>query len=396
MTPRSFVRQARVVFWKELKDSSRDRRAILAVLLGVLIGPAVIAFVVDRVADRERRAEAVRIPVVGSAHAPALVGWLRSQFGVEVTDGPADAEHSVRNGDEALVLIVPDDFADRFRAGKPAPVQVVSDGSRDDTRPEVQRVLELLQQYGAEIGALRLIARGVSPAVLTPIQIDAVEVSTAQQRAAAILNFLGLFMLLSALSGGMQLATDSTAGERERGSLEPLLVNPVPRGALVAGKWLAASLASFVAVALTMAFCVLLLKSVLAPDIGVRIALGAPQYLTMFVAALSICPLAAALQACVGTYSRSFKEAQSYMGILMTLPVMAIGVIGAIYPFARDGWLYAVPMLSQYLLVTGVIGGDEPGFAAFTLSTTTSLAGAALMVWTMTRLFRSERIVFGR
>ena len=174
MTPRSFVRQARVVFWKELKDSSRDRRAILAVLLGVLIGPAVIAFVVDRVADRERRAEAVRIPVVGSAHAPALVGWLRSQFGVEVTDGPADAEHSVRNGDEALVLIVPDDFADRFRAGKPAPVQVVSDGSRDDTRPEVQRVLELLQQYGAEIGALRLIARGVSPAVLTPIQIDAV------------------------------------------------------------------------------------------------------------------------------------------------------------------------------------------------------------------------------
>ena len=392
----AFLRQTRVVFWKELKDSSRDRRAVFAIVLGVLVGPAVIAFMVDRIADRERQAEQVRIPVVGAEHAPAFVDWLRSQAGVEVAAGPSDPERSVREGNDDLVVVIPKEFASRFRASQSAAVKVVSDGSRDSTQPQVRRVMELLQQYSSEIGAFRLVVRGISPEVVATLRVEPIEVSTAQQRAATILNFLGLFMLLSALSGGMQLATDSTAGERERGSLEPLLVNPVRRGALVAGKWLAATAASLIAVGLTMGFCVVLLKLVLAPDMGIRVSLGPPQLLVMIIAALSVCPLSAALQACVGTYSRSFKEAQSYMGILMTLPVTAIGVVGAIYPMNSQGWMYAIPLLSQYMLVKSVIGGQAPGAYAFITTTVVSLGLAALMLGLMTRLFRNERIIFGR
>ena len=97
----------------------------------------------------------------------------------------------------------------------------------------------LLQRYNGEIGSLRLIARGISPAVATPLQIEDVEVSSAQQRAAQILGFIPLFVMIAAFTGAMPIATDSTAGERERGSLEALLVNPAPRGAIAAGKWLA-------------------------------------------------------------------------------------------------------------------------------------------------------------
>ena len=391
-----FLRQVLVVFRKELRDSSRDRRAILAIVIGVLVGPAVIGFMVNQLTGRQRQAEHIRIPVVGAANAPAFVGWLRAQWGVTVVDGPSDFERAVRDGDEDVVLVIADDFAERFRESRAAPVSLVSDGSRDSATPQVKRVRDLLLHYSSEIAALRLVAHGVSPAVVTTIDVHEVEVSTAQQRAANILNFLGLFMLMSALTGGVQLATDSTAGERERGSLEPLLINPVPRGALVGGKWLAASAASLIAVILSMGICAALLKLVLAPDIGVRIPLGPTQLGTILLAALSACPLASALQMFVGTYSRSFKEAQSYIGILMTLPVMAIAIVGVMFPLRNELWMYAIPLLSQYTMVTSAIGGTAPDPLAFVIATDVSLIAAVLLVVWTTRLFRNERIVFGR
>jgi sodium transport system permease protein len=392
----TFLRQLFVVFRKELRDSARDRRAILAIVISVLVGPAVIGFMVNRLADRQRQAEQIVIPVVGAANAPALVDWLRAQWGVTVMDGPRNPEEAVRDGTLDLVLVIPSDFAERFRTSRAAPVRLVSDSSRESAAPQVRRVKELLGAYSGQMGALRLVAHGVSPQVVTAVRVDDIEVSTAQQRAATLLNFLGLFMLMSALTGGMQVATDSTAGERERGSLEPLLVNPVPRGALVGGKWLAATAASLLAVTLTMTFCFGLLKLELGPDIGVRIALGPAQVLTIAFAAVSVCPLSAALQLFVGTYSRSFKEAQSYIGILMTLPVMTIGILGAIYPIKNELWAYAVPLLSQYTLVTNVIGGTTPGILSHVLTSGVSLAAAVLFVIFTTRLFRSERIIFGR
>lgn len=397
MTGVSPVRQLLVVFRKELTDSSRDRRALFAILFGVLVGPAVIAFMVDRIAERQRQAEDVRIPVTGADRAPALVEWLASQPGVEIAPGPADAERAVRDGDQDVVVVVTDEFAARFRVSRAAEVWIVSDGSRESARPQVARVAELLQRYSAEVGALRLVARGIAPEAAATLRVRDVDVSTPEGRAAAILNFLGMFMLLSALTGGLQLATDSTAGERERGSLEPLLVNPAPRGVLVAGKWLAATVASLVAVLLTMGVSVLLLKRVLAPDIGIRLGLGPLQLATMVVAALSLAPLSAALQIAIGTYSRSFKEAQSYTGVLMTLPVTVIGLLGAIYPLSGQPWMYAVPLLSHYLLVTKVMSGALQDRAlAFLATTAVSLAVTALMLAVTTRMFRNERIVFGR
>lgn len=391
-----YLRQTFIVLAKELRDSSRDRRAIFAVVFGVLVGPAVIVLMVHFIAERQRKAEEIRIPVVGATHAPALVSWLNRQPGVRTTEGPADPEHAVRDGDEAVVLVISDEFAERFRSSRSATVDLVLDSSRDDARPEVTRVRELLQLYNSEMGALRLIVRGVSPEVASTLRVREIEVSTPAQRAAIILNFLGLFMLISALSGSMQLASDTTAGERERGSLEPLLVNPVPRGALVMGKWLAATTASAIAVALTMAFSVVLLKRVVAPDATIRVILGWPQYVTMIVAALTLCPLASALQAAVGTFSRSFKEAQSYMGILMTVPLMAIGLVGALFPLTGQSWVFAVPLLSQYMLVTRAIAGDAPGAMPFMLSAVVSWLLIATLLMLMTRLFRSERIIFGK
>src|SRR5262245_60446400 len=358
------ARQALIVCRKELKDSLRDRRALSSIVFSVVIGPVLVGFMMNRLADQQREAESVRIPIVGLKRAPTLVNWLNQQSGVRVVEGPVDAEKAVREQREAVVIIVPDDFADRFRASRPAPIQLISDSSRNDVQASVQRVQLLLQQYASEIGSLRLIMRGVSPAAVRPLEVEQIEVSTAQERAAQILTFIPMFIMVAGFVGGMQIATDSTAGERERGSLEPLLVNPAPRVAFVTGKWMAATLAAIASVLLTTMLCAQLTQLLRLEDMGIRLEMGPRHIGPILLAAAPLCLFTAALQAAVATLARSFKEAQTYMGVLILAPMLP-GIIATLYPIGNAAYMYAIPMLGPYVLLTGVLGGRLPEATAF-------------------------------
>lgn len=395
MTIGRSLRQIGIVIRKEIKDSLRDRRALWSIVFSVSIGPVIIGFMMNRVADRQREAEQVRVPVVGMQYAPALVDWLRQQSGVRIVEGPKNPEEAVRNQEEELALIIPKDFAQTFSESKPAILQIVADSSRNDARPTVERVRRLLQQYGAEIGSLRLIARGVSPAASQPIVLEDIEVSTAQQRAAQILTFIPMFIIMAGFVGGMQIATDSTAGERERGSLEPLLVNPAPRLVFVGGKWLAAALAAIASTALTTVLCAILPRFLPLEEMGIRFGIGPEHVLGIVGAALPMCLFSSALQSAVATLARSFKEAQSYMGVLVLMPMIP-GVLGALYPLGNAPWMYAMPMLGPYVLLTNVLGGQTPAINAFLISAGISIVAAAILVRITAALFESERIIFGR
>lgn len=389
------VRQALVVLRKELTDSLRDGRALFSIGFTIVLGPLLIGFMMNRVAERQREADRIRIPIAGQEHAGALVEWLRQQSGVDVVGAPADPEAAVRDGREDVVLIVPDDYVERFRASRPARVKIVADSSRNTARPTIERVRRLLQAYSAQIGSLRLIARGVSPAVATPLQIEDVEVSTAQQRAAQVLAFIPLFILLAAFVGGMQIATDSTAGERERGSLEPLLVNPAPRGAIVAGKCLAAAVVAMVTVILSTTLCANIPRLLPLQDMGIRFRIGPEHFAGIMAAVLPACFFASSLQAYIATMARSFKEAQSYMGVLILLPMLP-GILSSVYALGDAPWMYAVPILGQHVLLAGVMGGRVPDPWAFVAAGVIAVVAAALLMRLTTALFRSERIIFGR
>ena len=287
------------------------------------------------------------------------------------------------------------EFAERFRVSRPATVKVVADSSRTAARPKVERVRRLLQRYSAEIGSLRLIARGVSPQAMTPLQLEEVEVSTAQQRAAQVLTFIPMFIILAAFVGGLQIATDSTAGERERGSLEPLLVNPAPRAVFAAGKCLAASLMAMVTVALSTALCANIPRFLPLEDMGIRFRIAPAQFAAIMAAVLPMCLFSASLQASIATMARSFKEAQSYMGVLILLPMLP-GMISSVSTLGDAPWMYWVPVLGQHVLLTGVMGGRWPAPWAFAVAALVSAVAAAVLIRLTTSLFRSERIIFGR
>jgi sodium transport system permease protein len=388
-------RQAAVVLRKEVIDSFRDRRALMSILFGVMLGPVMVVFMVNRVAERQREAEDVRIPVQGVEHAPAFVEWLRQQPGVEIAPPPDDAEAAVRDQHEDVVVVISKEFAGRFRESRPAGIRIVADSSRNVSRPAVERVRRLLQAYSSEVGSLRLIARGVSPTAVTPLDVEEIDVSSAQQRGGQVLAFIPLFIILAAFTGGMAIATDSTAGERERGSLEPLLVNPVPRGALVTGKWLAAAFAASLTVGLTTLLSVAMPAFLPLADLGIRFRLGPEQVGGILAAVLPMCLFITALQSCIATLARSFKEAQSYMGLLIVVPVIP-GIMAALYPIGNQAWMYGVPVLGTQVLLTNVLGGLPPPATAFLSSAAASILAAIVLVRITTALFRSERIIFAR
>lgn len=389
------ITQALVVCRKELKDWSRDRRSIVTVLVSSLLAPAIIGFMFTNLASRQRQVEDVTIPVVGAAHAPALMAWLRQQAGVTIVDGPADPEEAVRTRREDVVVVIAEDFAADFTSSKPAQIRIVADSSSQNTRPKVQRIRGLFQRYSSEIGSLRLIARGVSPVVASALQIEDVEVSSAQQRAATLLGFIPLFIMISAFTGAMQIATDSTAGERERGSIEALLVNPAPRGAIAAGKWVAGSLTAMLSVAVSGGLLFALFQYIPLQDLGIRFRLGTPELIGTLVIVLPLCPLIVAIQMYVATFAKSFKEAQSYLSFLM-MAQMVPGLMATMSTMATKAWMYYVPWLGQQTLLTDVLGNKPLSPLVFVVVGVVNLALAVVAVRATAGLLLREKIIFGR
>ncbi len=391
----SDLAQALVVCRKELVDWSRDRRSIITLLVSSLLAPVMIGFMFNSLASRQRQVEDVTVPVVGAAHAPALVEWLRQQPGITIADGPADAEEAVRSRREDVVVVIPENFTKQFAASKPAQVRLVADSSSQNARPKVQRVRALFQRYSSEIGSLRLIARGVSPVVASPVQVEDVEVSSAQQRAAMILGFIPLFVMITAFTGAMQIATDSTAGERERGSIEALLVNPAPRGAIAAGKWLAGTATAVLAVIFTGGLLFALFQYIPLQDLGLRFHLGVPQLAGTLAAVLPLVPLIVALQMYVATFAKSFKEAQSYLTFLMMVQ-MVPGMMATMNTMSTKAWMYYIPWLGQQSLMTDVLGNKPIHPAVFVVVAITNIALAIVIVRMTSGLLMREKIIFGR
>ncbi|HYB94765.1 MAG TPA: ABC transporter permease [Vicinamibacterales bacterium] len=392
---RAIVNQALVVVRKEIKDWARDRRSIITVLVSSLLAPAIIGVMFTQLASRQRQVEDVTIPVVGAEHAPAFVDWLKQQAGVEVVDGPADPQEAVRSRQEDVVLVIPENFAKQFSTSKPAQIRLINDSSSQNARPKVQRIRGLVQRYSAEIGSLRLIARGVSPVVATPVQIEDVEVSSAQQRAATILGFIPLFIMIAAFTGAMSIATDSTAGERERGSLEALLVNPAPRGAIAGGKWLAGSLTAMLSVLVSGALLYALFKYIPLQDLGIRFRIGPQQVAGFLVVILPLCPLIVAIQMYVATFAKSFKEAQSYLSFLM-MAQMIPGMMATMNPVMNKPWMYYVPWIGQQTLLSDVLGTKAISPMVFVVVGAVNVALAIVAVRAVAGLLERERIVFGR
>jgi len=384
-------RIVRIVAKKELVDGFRDRRALASALAFPLLSPVLVALMFTAIAQDHATPPVLEIPVAGAEHAPGLVSFLETA-GAEVVDPPADPETAVAMGDVPLVLVVDTDYTERFREGRPARVAMWVDSSRNANRSAVKRATYLVEAYSSQTALQRLVLRGVDPQLLSPVELAEQDAAGPQQRAANLLEMLVMMAVMAAFLGSMYLAMDSTAGERERRSLEPLLSLPIPRSALVVGKFLAALTFGTLGVILATTTMVVAMDLTPLELLGVRVVLTAPAAFALLGVLLPLVPVAAALQLLVASGATSFKEAQTWLSMTLFVPMMP-GMIMTVRPVNPQTWMAAVPGLSQQVLSGKVLRGDGLTAVDVGLAVGSSAALTVLALVALSALFERERIL---
>lgn len=387
----------RVVFLKEVLDNFRDRRTLMTTLLmGPLFGPILFAFVINLSLKQTLSdvSEALDLPVIGQQHAPNLVSFLRSA-NINVVDGPdtrAAALDAISDGTHSVVVVITDSFGEDLAAAVPATIEVITDKSNTQGRKDTRRARGVLDSYNRQLAMMRLTLRGVSPNVMRPLNIDEVDVSTPSGRSAMLLGMLSYFFIFALLMGGMNLAIDSTAGERERGSLEPLLCLPVKRDHLIFGKIFAACLFMCISLALSLTTFHFTLKFLPLQELGMTPNFGPDVVVIAFLLLAPFALLGAALMTLVASFTKSYKEAQTWLSVVLLAPTMPILVV-SILMVRPSTLLMFVPSLSQHLLLVGLIKNEPINGLHVVVSVGGTLLLGILFTWICARLYRREGLL---
>jgi sodium transport system permease protein len=378
------------VFIKEFRENLRDRRTLISALIfGPLFGPILVATALS-LSFRGAGAQSdrpLRLTVSHAERAPDLMAFLREhdvRIRAVVEDRTAARSEVATHRDQA-VLLVPEDFGSRLEAGQPSPLLLFADESNSDSARSVARIAGIINQYGTTVARLRLIARGLDPLLTVPIVLQPVDLSTPAARSALALGGMSYLVLLTMLMGGIYLAIDATAGERERGSLER-------REYLIYGKILAACAYMTLSLVLTVTAFVILLRFVGLERFGMSADFGPRVALEIVLACLPLVPVGAALMTWVAAFTRSYREAQTYAGLVLlvpTLPLVFADVLG-LQPRAA---LMAVPSLSQHFIIMSLIRMQPLPAGYVALSVCATLVLGALLVFCAGRLYRREALL---
>ncbi len=380
------------VFRKEISDALRDRRTLLTVLVSsVLLGPLVLVAISALVASLESRAEARQVFVIGIDKAPSLKNWFERQT-YTVKAAPADYEKQLRNAQLTdPVVVVPEGFEAALQRGESPTVELVSDSANQRSQAGAAPIAQLLGGFSRERATLNLALRGVSLELLEPMRVEDRDLASTQTRATRITGMLPYFVMMAVLYGALNAALDTTAGERERGSLEPLLMNPAERWVLVVGKWGAvASVAMLIAVLSCLSFLPgqwVLRSDTLAAmfQYGLREAVLFLVVLLPFAAAVSAVLMAVAIRC------KSFKEAQASS----TVVLLAASLLPLVNVFSLGGdspWHLWVPALAQNVLMTRVLKGEAFDGAQILIPLVVCVMLTALCVWFVARTLRSAAV----
>ena len=391
------IRTLFTVFRKEVLDNVRDRRTLAsAIIMGPLFGPLLFAFVINLSIERslddvERTTD---LPVVGAGHAPNLVRFLESR-NIRIVDGPADRDaaiDAVSRGEHDVVVVIPEEFAAQLSDSVPAKVELITDQANTQGDREARRVRGALHGYSQQLASIRLTARGISPLVLRPLNVDEVDMSTPSGRSAILLGMMSYFFIFALLMGGMYLAIDTTAGERERGSLEPLLALPVTRNQLLLGKIAATCMFMALSLSLSLVSFYVALRFMPLDQLGMTPNFGPVTVMSAFFLFAPFILLGAAIMTLVASFTKSYREAQTWLSVVLLAPTLPILIVSILTLRPRFEFMF-VPSLSQHLILVDMVKNEPLDPLHVTISVLSTLLLGALFTWICARLYRREGLL---
>ncbi|RJG15405.1 ABC transporter permease [Massilia cavernae] len=385
-----------VVFLKEFKETLRDKRSLLLLALFALMYPVMLGYMLNQQIERATRPEreGMELAVIGAAQAPNLMAQFKQKNitvqQIEPMDEDAIGE-LLRSRRAVAVLRIGDKFTENYQAMRPAQVELWFD-SAIDNGPRQRDIDLVLREYNADIAGARLLAHGVSPVVMSPVKVQRYDTGSTAARSAGLIGAILGFLFFPAFICGLSAAVDSTAGERERRSLEVLMAQPVRPSELIIGKWLTSGLLAVIGITLELALAHAILSWLPLEEIGMVWRVTSFDLAMVCLASVPLSMLAASVHIALAMNAKSFKEAQSMASIVVLLPMIP-GVVVSMMELKTAMWMYAVPMLSNQTLLREIAKGGDMGVAPFVLtffsSLVPALAGVAFASWRL----RSERYV---
>jgi sodium transport system permease protein len=385
-----------VVFMKEMIDNLRDRRSIAMAMIYPLIGPLIlgmmITFVASSLSAGGGRAGPMEIEAIGADNAPALAQYL-SAHGAKLNPLGEDPAEFVRSGRAPFVLVLPPPPAQKEGAAGVLEVRLISDASRLSSVVPIAQMMDLLHGYEHEIATRRLEALGISPDITSPLHIEEENVGRAISLGATFLNMMPPFFIFTLFLGGVYLTLDTTSGERERGSFEPLMINPVSRSEVLVGKFGAGVVFTLIALSVQMLAFWTMLHLVPRASLGLMTPPGVFRLSLLLPICLPLALFAVASQIVIAAVTRSLKEAQTYLGLLPLVPAIA-GMLLVFAPVHLHSLLAAIPTFGQTVLMGQVIRSEAMSWAMVGISGLATLAVTLLLLAIAFRLYEREQILF--
>jgi sodium transport system permease protein len=386
-----------VVFLKEMIDNLRDRRSIAMAMIYPLIGPLILGLMITFVAGSLQgrggsgggSSGPTEILAMGTKNAPAaFVEYLHGRNAVlrPVMQDPAAL---VRQGGAPYVLVLPKQTA----TDGTLRVKLVSDASRLSSVVRIAQMLDLLHGYEHEIVTKRFAALGLSPGITSAVNIEEENIGRALSLGATFLNMMPPFFIFTLFLGGVYLTLDTTSGERERGSFEPLMINPVSRSEVLVGKFCAGVVFTLIALCVQMIAFWCMLHLVPRQSLGLMNPPGVVQLSLLLPICLPLALFAVASQIVIAAVTRSLKEAQTYLGLLPLVPAIA-GMLLVFAPVQLHSFLAAIPTFGQTVLMGQVIRSEALNWAMIGVSGFATLAMTLLLLALAFRLYDREQILF--
>jgi sodium transport system permease protein len=368
---------------KELVDAARDKRSVMAGLYYAIFVPILMAGMMMLVIDKVTSPEDLNITINNTAAAPDLIAFLDNQ-GIRHSSDKTETK--------AIELIIGATYAEQMHRGEPAEVLLIADGSEENLQSAIRRTQQTLRSYSSEMASLRLIARGINPKIMNSLNIKMQDQATSESKGGQLMAMIILFMLLSIFVSGMNLAIDTSAGERERNSLALLLSHPISLRELIASKVCAVSFFGMLGLVLVLIMSKIIYPMVPSQELGFSVDISLNFMIATLIAGVFIAIFAASMQLFVSFMAKSFKEAQTYISFVLFLP-MALSY-AVTFDLATDELRWA-PVTGQLQALIDLMKGKEIPLLQLTVSCLSTLIISVALVLGMERLLKSEKIVFG-
>ncbi|MBT4213739.1 MAG: ABC transporter permease [Porticoccaceae bacterium] len=368
---------------KELLDAVRDKRSVMAGLYYAFFTPVLLAVVLTAVINKATNPEDIEITITNGIEASNLVNYL-SDRGISQGDDPDKLKN--------IELVISTDFSKQLNRAEPAEVTLIADQSEDSLRTAIARIKRALGSYSSEIVSLRLISRGINPNIINPVKVHIQDQATAVSKGGQIMGVMTMLMILSVFVAGMNLAIDTSAGERERNSLALLLSHPVSVLQLVMSKTVAVSIFGMLGLILTIIVSKFVYPFVPWQELGFSVDISGSFVLGALLAGFSVAIFAASMQLFVSFMAKSFKEAQTYISFVMFVPIAMS--YAATLDFAVEELRWA-PVSGQLQALIDLAKGKEIPLLQLAVSCLSTLIISLALIFGMERLLKSEKIVFG-